>query len=481
MFFGYTAYFLLESIQFCRLDYFRDASNFYLQSLVMANKGLPFLDFVDNKNPGIFYLLYPFARLFSWNTFYANFFFIILGALNIYLLIKLAYKFIENKKARKLVILLVFSIYLAFTLSAGAFYVMPQVPQLTFTLLSFIFFLDNRGFLAGVSVALAFMFRQSALADFAMLFMYSTLLCLKNRRELKRLALYLWGFAIVFAFFLLLAHFQGWLNDLVIYAYKYNGLFAAKENIAAMFVNFLKMMSQTPGIVFYPLILLTSLPVIIANTKNKGKILFLIILILSSFLEIALYSLWSIHHFLQIFPMLILISAFSLEFAFSSPRKIVSLAIFSAHLLLILINLFAITDSFIQKAENFKKMPDEQIIGRYIEENSDPSDKILVWGFDDHLYIYAQRYPASRFHMNYQLTGQNEMIEPFEKSLADFSSDISKTKPEYIVVADKYCFENRCSDIEKYFTSFSSKYTRISIQQNLEKPEQFRIFKRISL
>jgi hypothetical protein len=82
-------------------------------------------------------------------------------------------------------------------------------------------------------------------------------------------------------------------------------------------------------------------------------------------------------------------------------------------------------------------------IAQYVSANTDPSDKILAWGYAPLVYWYAERLPATRFFWSDLLTGRvsgtkgvSIYKDPLEGDPAIwrmFFDDLEKHRPIYII------------------------------------------------
>ena len=163
-----------------------DSANYYYQAIRLVGGGKPFLDFIENKNPGIYYLLSPIAIIYHWNLSGAIIFFAILGLTNILLTVLLLNIFIRDK-----IILAICSLILTVTYShniitQGSFFVMTEIPHLTFSLLGYyLYFRKKNLFIVGIVLGLAFMMRQTALTDIAVITIYHLSSCLIQKKGFK--------------------------------------------------------------------------------------------------------------------------------------------------------------------------------------------------------------------------------------------------------------------------------------------------------
>ncbi len=76
-------------------------------------------------------------------------------------------------------------------------------------------------------------------------------------------------------------------------------------------------------------------------------------------------------------------------------------------------------------------------LAMFLEERSDPEDRIFVWGFYPHPYVLAKRSPASRYTFCTFITGSNMgeqvLARPVPGAMDQLVADLHRSRPRFII------------------------------------------------
>ncbi len=514
-----------------------DATNYYYQSIALISGKLPFIDFVENKNPGIYYLLAPIAWIFKWNLTGATVFFALISLVNLYLFFLLTKEFAEEKWIAILCFTIVFVTYCNNIITQSSFFVMTEVPQLTFTLGAYILFLKRKHFFTlGILLGLAFLMKQTAVSELAVLLVAMTLSDVVTRRYqgyLQRILNVIGGFLTPIAIIVTLSIGQGWLHEWIKYAFMRN-IDCGKIG-STVHDRLLLIMAGLPhrndlsilGWSYFPPLVLSIYALITKDQKKFLRAFFAILSLSFSLYMLAVPTNTYKHQYILLYPALLLsvsclfmlfqiswekitckgnflvkyLSVLALgsvfflfvhEESFSNllnngktilsgvPNIVpsfasVTLLIFIAasivlffiyqkniktiiftHIALFLIMLLLLPTIIENNKRaqsgivNHNKKNNNTLLSNWIESNTGPDDKILVWGHSDDIYIKSKRFSASRFH-------QFIVIQTLknEDDILAFDQDLSLNKPKIIVA--------HTQDLADYYKDLDRLYNKISV------------------
>jgi len=132
-------------------------------------------------------------------------------------------------------------------------------------------------------------------------------------------------------------------------------------------------------------------------------VLFCVLWFVLSFIPISLGGRFFYHYFVQLIPPLCLLAALPACQFWNQKKYRPALAFFS--LLPLLIFMPESTSKLWEKKKNF------EIVGEYVRNNSNPKDRIFIWGFFPRAYFFTKRKPASRFLFCDFLTGSTSITD----------------------------------------------------------------------
>lgn len=416
-----------------------DAPTFYYQALILSNGGLPYISFVDNKNPGFLYFLSVIAKIFGWNYLPSILIFSLIHILNVFLINHLANMVFPNKKVHKVLqLLIIITIYGTHMLSNNSYYVMPEVLEICLMLGAFILYLKSKPlYYTGVILSLSFLVRQSALYY---LFIVILHLLIERRRKgfgelLKDLFVLGTSFALPILLLAIIALTQGWLQQWVYYAFTSVSQYITSSNsLYDRLVYFLWKIWSEPATSFTLFNLGFGAYILVTSLKKVAKVNTLIIvsLIISPLMLLATPFLF-LHHYLQILPFLV-IGLIGL-FEFYLRQKTYLKTGFLVLNLTLIITLFVYNHITTTYALTQMSDPSEKTqVANWLKQETNSNDQILVWGYDNLLYLLSQRRAAVRFHDNLLIGGYSQTLKTNTDQVSLFNQDLAKNPPKIIYI-----------------------------------------------
>lgn len=441
------------------LPQFGDGAAYSYYGILIAKGKLPFLDFIENKPPGIYYLLSIPARIFGWNILPAILLMRAVDLLNFILFWRLSNFFSQNRIFK---LLGIFSFILAYyqLFPAGYEGVYVEPVQMLFVQYAYLKYLKKEKlFLVAALISLATIFRQVApleLLLFLGLIVTSSQSISNKFSKSFEIAL---GFIAPLLIFVLIAFWQNWLAAMWKYVFTWNMHYSLSSGSAySRALPIIKESVLLPGLSLIVLCSLLFIFLFIRNLfsrKNTELEKFLLFSLIVNFIQIwpATYRFY--HHFLPWTVSLSLILVYSLnKFSPKLLSFIQAPLIFVQTCILIL---------FCFEFYNNSRQVDEknEILKRVAEwtkQNTNENDYILAWGFRPELYLLAERHTASVFSHYYMLTNYAESFMPLDQEDRwRFDLDIRTNLPKYI-------FNYAKIDICKYSEFVCENYSRKNLR-----------------
>jgi Dolichyl-phosphate-mannose-protein mannosyltransferase len=114
-------------------------------------------------------------------------------------------------------------------------------------------------------------------------------------------------------------------------------------------------------------------------------------------------------------------------------------------------------DVVCRKVYSANPFPESVRLGEYIEQHSDPKDKIVVFGSEPQIYFYANREAATGFIYTYEMMKNHPYATKFQHQMAD---EVAAANPKYIVAAHLTgsWFAVQVDKIDNFIFQWSSKY-----------------------
>lgn len=429
----------------------RDGGLFmYMGDQILKGK-LLYVDIWDNKGPLIFYLNALGLLLgqgYRWGVWGLEFIFVFLAAFSGFMMMKRMWGIAAA----------VFGTFLWLVgfnnvMRGGNF---TEDYSLLFNFAAIYFFWNDlqKGpkwsypFMIGVMLALSFLLRANNIGvelSIAIAVILSAFLDKECSLSLKKLAWMAAGVLTVFALAAIYFSSLGTLDEMVVAGYTYNFFYSdgegARGGLFTTFTRGLNLLGYPvlPALLGY-LVLFRNLPESIRERQKPARDFYLFLLV-GFPLEVFLSSLSGrnySHYYICWAPYIALLSGLMLNYLISPTvsedlqRR--SVSTLSAVILLIGLTNLSVLEQYTATAYRllFDRPAGVELIhpvARYVRENTKPSDRVLVWGFQPFINLMAQRDSATGI-LSYPVLVES----PFSDKLNDrFLQDLIENKPVLIV------------------------------------------------
>jgi hypothetical protein len=453
-----SAYFSL------RMPVNTDEGVFFTSAKMVSNGAIPYRDFIDNKPPGIFWLLAPVFTVANSNiqaVYFARILLILINLLTTFILYSLSKKFFASSS---LIIALLALFWVNFIMLNGYWFLTDQ-PMILFISLGILFFLRYYEsldpkilFFSGLSVGMAALFKPPAL--FAVLTMAIFLYIYKYNYKIKSPLAFvknqflLWlGFTMPYIIAAFYFFTNNSLHDFFYYAITVNILSYPPDSVQIFLLSYKEIfITLLPfwSLLFVAIVFSVKYP--LAYLKMRWEIFFLMLL---GFFLIPTFVRQYNHYFypiiiFSIFPIGNLIDKLlktgKIQRFFSTDLKDITPAGF----LFVLISFPVITllpksfaDYVLEINQNFAQYGLKQQVqtGNVIKSITTPEQKIYIFNNSAEYYLFSARKPANK---NFNVSSFNT------SSLNEIIESINKQKINYIFV-DK---NEKNPYNQKYFTTF---------------------------
>lgn len=430
-----------------------DEADFAVQTAVWLNGGTPYLDFVEKK-PILIYLFYAASFIIGglWNMKAVHILFALIVAVTGVVLMRAARE-IEDRKTG-LAALAFFAVYQAGYdlndfLSANTEVLLNLFAAAAF-LCATIAFNGKRArlflFISGLFIGISALSKQVAVSILPAIFIASLWWRHRQGKALSFLTdwiIILLGFVMPIGITMLFLKSYGALDAFIYWVWTANFTYARADLPSKMLFY-----HAATRVLIY---MAVSLPLwflafarIAHNFKNKHlpvPDLFLILWFLFSFVLMSVGFKFFPHYFIQLLPPLAILAALGWNVwwrPIAQNRRILNTAAIVIVLVIPAVIFFALHIKEVKGID--KKYSVEKAVGREISENSNPDDRIFVWGYNSDIYYYARRLPAARFVYCSYLTGSIEGFESFNRFNEPdpfvwnmLFEDLNKNRPAWIV------------------------------------------------
>jgi len=408
-----------------------DESQFagYANALLLG--GLPFIGSVDTKPLGIYYFFAAIFYIFGKNNMLAvhiaTTIVVALTALYCYFIAKKLFSYRAG-----IIAALFYSIFTTtyipkFISTSIVVIMMLPITMSIYYILSSDDIKRLRILLAGALLGIACCFKYQAGITLCSIGIYYILLPLifKHTISYKKRVLdflvYISGMALVGAIFILHLFYLGVLDDFYFWSFQgslayitagnnftdfpYNILIRGSSFILSTFLIWYLGISYSLKLIFK----------LFKTDKQAMPVYLIFIWFILNIIPICVGGRFFGHYFIQILPPLVILAAARSEMFFDwlnsskiSLKHKIAYSLFILSLTLPAAGFFGarLLDDTIYKFVKEENPADYKPIAEYIKNNSDPSDKIFVWGFATPIYFYSDRDSASRFLWCDWLTGR---------------------------------------------------------------------------
>ena len=411
---------------------------------ILMDGGLPYLNAVNNKPPGIFYVYLATFFLFGKYNMFAVHMVTFFCTLATAIILSLLAKNMAGKSAALFTLLF----YLTFTTAlypkmlAANTEIFMAFPYSLAVLLLYYANVREKGYLffvSGILSGLALLIKQVAGIEIVAVFLY-TLIVIPMLYGKKRIipsimayAKYGVGFVLPIGVIAFLFYVNGILDDAIFWSITYPGRYVSLGSaklgfLSQLLIEFVPFVLST--IILWVLSCLWMKSVVLDFRTQKKSFashfsLFLMLWLIASTAATLVGNRMYGHYFIQILPALSLIAALFAGGYFDQrgkpSRKYWEAAILALTaipgVVFLGMNIFfeATTDTW------GGMRPDFRPATKYIENNTNPGDRIFVWGWFTPIYVYSERTPSTRFVFTTMLTGYKQGSDPNEEDRADIA------------------------------------------------------------
>ena len=448
--------FLLR-LKFVNVPLDRDSCAFLLGGYRFLHDGRMYVNFFDNKPPGIFLLLSIFIKLFSViDLFKFNIFISLYYSLNTAIIFILTYKLLGLRTS--IISSILFGIFSSLPVVEGRTF-STETCTITFVMIGiYIYFALKDKFpvltfvLSGFFVGLGFTFKQSALFDasgFIIYFLIDSLL--KNKKIKKFLIqslLFATGFILPSLVWIGYFSYKGCLEEWWYYVFLFNFKYVKTMGyVSAYWKNFylrnLEFIKDT--LILWLGVIYFLYEVAQRKTKCSNFLIFILIWMSTSFVSVCFSGRFFPHYYMSILPSLSIICGFSIEkisFSNNNLRKIILLslggiAFFFTTFYKFCPYYFLYTPK--QKLEfeyGWEPFWESYIVGVYLRKHTPPQQSIFVWAEEPEIFFYAQRDSCCKYYSSNPFVYFFKAMK--ENPLQELMEGLTLKKPYFFVIDSRF-------------------------------------------
>ncbi len=429
---------------------YSDSGVFLYTGWRILNGELPYRDIWDHKPPVIFYinaLGLAIADNSRWGVWLIELAALFLAA---YLGFQLLRKTLGIFPA--IFSLLLWLLSLVQVLQGGNLPTEFTLP-LQFTALWLVYHADKSKrphwifFLIGLTGAIAFFIKQTAVGIWIAIVIYLTvqkLMSKQGRQWFRELSLIsLGGLAIsiiIVAFFSIQGAFPQFWSAAFEYNFIYSSFgqagFAARW---ASFINGIKPLTRTGLFQFSIIGYVAALILTLFRKSPIEKALPLLFVGLINLpIELILINIprrTYPHYYMTLLPVLALFTAFtfSILVPMGSTWKIPNMVKYALALGAAGVLAWFSFDGYMNTLYAYRKLYDNKNMINYIKDNTTPSERVLLWGAETSMNYFTERKSPTRFTYQYPLLQKGYVREEF---IIEFLDDVIKNQPQLIIMTD---------------------------------------------
>lgn len=441
--------------KFLMMPFERDEGAYSYYGKLFLEGKVPYKDFYEQKFPGIFYFYGLMIFLFGETVRGMHSGFIFINVATIILIYLTARKLFSPIAG---IIAATTFAFVSLTPGLSGFTVQSEHGVALFTSIGLFFYaLSYKSkasyyyFLMGIAFGCAFMVKTSGMffVLWGGLMLCIDFLFLKEKRILqffKTIAIYSGGVLLVIMVSLFIIYLKGSFKEMIFWAYtipkQYVGKIPFSDGVKYFSFN---LQAITNDHLFFWINALLAILLCLVRCIPVRIKLFGITLIFFSILPIVPGYYFYGHYWIQILPGLSILAGFTfycfiaiIKNGFkikSDALKYIYLSVF------ILLTLFHVAkmDSYYFKP-NYEQIlravygnnpfPESMEIGKYINANAKPEDKIILMGSEPEIYFYTKKESPSR-HAYFSAIVNN--VPEHHQWQREFVSDVEKARPKYFI------------------------------------------------
>jgi len=299
---------------------------------------------------------------------------------------------------------------------------------------------------AGIMMGLAFLMKQSGVffGVFAGLVILIHVFTDRTQilRGIVRLLVYIAGVCIPVGLLFLVMYYSGVFAKFWFWTITYPGVYASRVPLSEAWnsftMNFTPILNASFGL--WIAAALGALSLIFYPGKSRSRI-FTVIFLLFSILTVLPGFYFRSHYFVPLLPAVGLVTALLFDMINQRIKKHFSLVVFATGFVFLMIAGSTVATN---KEFFFARDPSDlcrtiyagnpftesQPIARYLKENTNPKDKIFIFGSEPQIYFYAQRQSASGYIYMYDLAFNQKYVKEMQQEMF---RDVEAAKPEFIL------------------------------------------------
>lgn len=424
---------------------FRDPGVFLYIGWRILNGELPYRDIWDHKPPVIFYINALGLVLGGgsrWGVWFLELVFLFVAAY-------LGYKLIKHYFGTFPAVfsLLIWLLSLVGILQGGDFtteFTLPlQFAALWFLVGSGKLRNNVRFLLIGILGAIAFFTKQTTVGMWVAVVIYLTGQRLFTRQGKQWLNEISWMALGAFGISLLIVGFFAFQNALPQFwsaAFEYNFLYAGRGG-AGLAARFNTLLRGLRPLTFTGLIQLGLLGYALALTfilskkyLPKESVPVLAVVLIDLPIELFLVSITEktyFHYYMTLLPAFAILTAVAawgvekviLHWRFPAwVRTVAALAVLGSFA-------WSYFDNYLDQTYIYRKNRDDAVI-QYVQSNTEPDDKVLLWGAEVSVNFFAKRESPTRFVYQYPLHNARYVTEAI---IIEFLDDVIDNRPRYVI------------------------------------------------
>ncbi|MGC8976140.1 MAG: glycosyltransferase family 39 protein [Candidatus Ratteibacteria bacterium] len=434
-----------------------DEPEYALCGYKLLKNRMIYKEIFENKGFGLGYIYLFFMKIFKTNyLFSVHFFYILILLLNTFLIFKIVEKISNRETAHWSLILYpaLNTLFYPVDIHKG-----PEFVVVLLLLLAWFFLIYFTSFfymiLSSFFIGLSLFFKQFGLIliiGFSFLVYYYT-------KNFKKSFFYFISGITPFILFLFYLYKRGLFSDWIIWNIKYPLFLASHiplwKKIYSVFPMVFRALFLNPFLLIFSIFFLR---------EKKGRNDFLLILFIT-FLWGAIHGLPFPHHYILFFTVMIIISIIGFTIFLSKKfygEKIIfnTILIFSILQSIFYWHGFDYYKKWINFLKNKEWTKDYEVkkyegIVKFIIENTEKDEKIIVWPFNPKIYLLTNREPGTRFIILDPVIGQTfaNFTKIFQYQLAEkfFIEDIEINNVRlFIDATDNSLINMSFFKLEKY-------------------------------
>ena len=449
----------------------RDEGEYAYAGWQILRGGIPYLDFYNMKLPGVYISYALIFKLLSPSVFSARAILLIINLLSGFFIFKIGQQFRSGWLATAFFLLLSLSYE-----GQGAIANSEHFVVLFF--IAGIYILTYKTtytahILAGILFSISFLMKQHA-AVFVFLALFYILKNQSDYKNIKSIILktlsFSIGYGIPLSILMIVMLQSGAYENFQFYTYDYAAAYSSWSSPNLKYIsNFKFIFFDNIGLwlSFFATIYVVLKKRQEQNIWNNAGVQLLIAFGIS-FLSVCPGWHFRPHYFQLIYPFAALLMAYGWTH-FDFKIHFSALILSKYHLLGLSLMLSVVVQcqyffvwspsEFIRKLYPNEFFNETRQIGRFLKENSKPTDKIGMYGNEPQIWFYAQREAASPFLYAYPFTE----TQPYATAMTEqYITETEQSNPEWFIYSNISKGESNkitLDRLEKWYTDFSKKYT----------------------